>query len=220
MSMPLSEPALRAPSALSGPRLHVAGRIKDSCVAEVKAAAAIVDVVASHTQLRKAGAGYMGRCPFHEERTPSFSVSPAKGTYHCFGCGVGGDTIRFVQETEQLDFVGAIEWLADRFNVPVEYEETSPEHDARRRRRERLLEVLDAAATFYERHLWDSPAGSLARDYLAGRGLDEKVCREYRLGLALGGQTLARKALAKGFTTSELAAAGLVNRRGNDYFSR
>ena len=218
--MPLSEPALRAPSALSGPRLHVAGRIKDSCVAEVKAAAAIVDVVASHTQLRKAGAGYMGRCPFHEERTPSFSVSPAKGTYHCFGCGVGGDTIRFVQETEQLDFVGAIEWLADRFNVPLEYEETSPEHDARRRRRERLLEVLDAAATFYERHLWDSPAGSLARDYLAGRGLDEEVCREYRLGLAVGGQTLARKALAKGFTTSELAAAGLVNRRGNDYFSR
>jgi DNA primase len=217
--MPLPESALRAPSA-SRPRLHVAGRIKDSCIADVKAAASIVDVVSARTQLRKTGSGYMGRCPFHEERTPSFSVSPAKGTYHCFGCGVGGDTIRFVQETEQVDFVGAIEWLADRFNVALEYEETSPEHDARRRRRERLLELLDAAATFYERYLWDSPAGSLARDYLAGRGLREEICREYRLGLALGGQTLARKAIEKGFTPAELTAAGLVNRRGNDYFSR
>jgi DNA primase len=195
-------------------------RIKDSSVEAVKAAAAIVDVVSARTQLRKTGAGFMGRCPFHEERTPSFSVSPAKGTYHCFGCGVGGDTIRFVQETEQVDFVGAIEWLAERFNVRLEYEETTPQYDAARRRRERLLELLDAAASFYERYLWESPAGSLARDHLIGRGLREEVCREYRLGLALGGQTLARKALDKGFTTAELAAAGLVNRRGNDYFSQ
>src|SRR5213076_585754 len=88
-----------------------------------------------------------------------------------------------------------------------------------RRHRERLLELLDAAATFYERYLWDSQAGSLARDYLAGRGLNEEVCREYRLGLALGGTTLVRKAVERGFTREELAAAGLVNRRGNDYFS-
>jgi DNA primase len=220
MSMSLSQAASRAPAAASRPRLRVAGRIKDSSVANVKAAASIVDVVSARTQLRKTGAGYMGRCPFHDERTPSFSVSPAKGTYHCFGCGVGGDTIRFVQETEQVDFVGAIELLADRFNVPLEYEEISPEQDARRRRRDRLLELLDAAASFYERYLWDSPAGSLARGYLTGRGLHEEVCREYRLGLALGGQTLARKAVAKGFTAAELAAAGLVNRRGNDYFSQ
>ncbi|HYZ77652.1 MAG TPA: DNA primase [Gaiellaceae bacterium] len=218
--MSLSQAASRAPATASRPRLRVAGRIKDSSVADVKAAASIVDVVSARTQLRKTGAGYMGRCPFHDERTPSFSVSPAKGTYHCFGCGVGGDTIRFVQETEQVDFVGAIEWLADRFNVALEYEEISPEQNARRRRRDRLLELLDAAASFYERYLWDSPAGSLARDHLTGRGLREEVCREYRLGVALGDQTLARKALAKGFTTAELAAAGLVNRRGNDYFSQ
>src|SRR5439155_1026027 len=90
--------------------------------------------------------------------------------------------------------------------------------DARRRRRERLLAVLDSAASFYERYLWDSQAGSLARDYLAGRGLGEEVCREYRLGLALGGTTLTRKALERGFTREELVAAGLINRRGNDYF--
>jgi DNA primase len=194
-------------------------RIKDSSVEEVKGVADIVAVVSARTQLRKTGARYMGRCPFHEERTPSFSVNAADKLYYCFGCGAKGDLITFVRETEQLDFAEAVEWLADRFNVQLEYEETSPQHDARRRRRDRLHEVLDAAAAFYERYLWDSQAGSIARDYLAGRGLGEPVCREFRLGLALGGTTLVRKALERGFTREELVAAGLVNRRGNDYFS-
>ena len=193
--------------------------IKDTSVEEVKAASDVVAVVSGRTQLRKAGPRYVGRCPFHDERTPSFSVNPVEKFYYCFGCGAKGDVITFVRETEQLDFAGAVEWLADRFNVQIEYEETTPQQDAQRRRRERLLELLDAAATFYERYLWDSQAGSLARDYLAGRGLNEEVCREYRLGLALGGTTLARKAFERGFTREELAAAGLVNRRGNDYFS-
>lgn len=194
-------------------------RIKDSSVEEVKAAADMIAVVSTRTQLRKAGARYVGRCPFHEERTPSFSVNPTDKLYYCFGCGQKGDLITFVRETEQLDFVGAIESLADRFNVQIEYEETSPEQDAQRRRRERLFELLGAATSFYERYLRDSQAGSLARDYLAGRGLGEEVCREYRLGLALGGTTLTRKALERGFTRDELVAAGLINRRGNDYFS-
>src|SRR6185312_15853176 len=151
--------------------------------------------------------------------TPSFSVNATDKLYYCFGCGAKGDLITFVRETEQLDFAEAVEWLADRFNVQLEYEETSPQQDARRRRRERLLSVLDAAASFYERYLWESQAGSLARDYLAGRGFGEAICREYRLGLSLGGATLTRKAFEKGFTREELLAAGLANRRRNDYFS-
>ena len=194
-------------------------RIKDSSVDEVKAAADIVAVISARTQLRKVGGRYSGRCPFHEERTPSFSVNAVDKLYYCFGCGAKGDLITFVRETEQLDFAGAIEWLADRFNVQLEYDETSPQQDAQRRRRERLLSLLDAAASFYERYLWDSQAGSLARDYLAGRGLGEEVCREFRLGLALGGTTLVRKAGEKGFTREELRAAGLINNRGNDYFN-
>lgn len=194
-------------------------RLKDGSVEEVKAAADFVDVVSARTQLRKIGARYSGRCPFHEERTPSFSVNPVDKLYYCFGCGAKGDLITFVRETEQLDFVGAVEWLAERFNVPLAYEEASPEQEAKRSRRERLLSLLDAAAAYYERVLWDSPAGSHARDYLAGRALGEEVCREYRLGLALGGQSLARKAREKGFTPQELASTGLVNSRGNDYFS-
>src|ERR671934_2233664 len=141
-------------------------RIKDSSVEDVKAAADIVAVVSGRTQLRKAGARYLGRCPFHEERTPSFSVNPTDKLYYCFGCGAKGDLITFVRETEQLDFAGAIEWLADRFNVQIEYEETSPQQDAQRRRRERLLELLDSSASFYERYLWEADAGTPARDYL------------------------------------------------------
>jgi DNA primase len=193
-------------------------RIKDSSVESVKAAVDLVEVISGRTQLRRSGARFTGLCPFHDERTPSFSVSPEKGTYYCFGCQRGGDAISFVEETEGVDFVGAIEWLAQRFNVPLEYEEASPGQDAKRRRRERLFAVLEAAASFHERFLWESQAGGDAREYLESRGLGEDVCREYRLGLAPGGATLARRAGERGFTPEELAAVGLVNRRGNDYF--
>src|SRR5216117_668992 len=193
--------------------------IKDTSVEEVRAAADMVAVVSARTPLRKAGGRFLGRCPFHEERTPSFSVNATDKLYYCFGCGAKGDLITFVRETEQLDFAGAIEWLADRFNVRIEYEEMSPQQDARRRHRDRLFSLLEAAATFYDRYLWDSPAGSLARDYLAGRGLGEDVCREFRLGLALGGTTLARKGIDKGFTRAELRAAALTTARRIDYFN-
>jgi DNA primase len=195
-------------------------RIKDTSVEAVRAAADIVAVVEDRTSLRKQGARLVGRCPFHEERTPSFSVNPGQGLYYCFGCHKGGDLISFVRETQGLDFAGAIEWLADRFRVPLEYEDVSPEQAAKRDRRGRLLEVLDQAATFYERALWETEIGSFARDYLKGRGLSEEIARDFRLGLSLGGNALARKALAKGFTRDDLAAAGLMRPRGEDYFQR
>ncbi len=194
-------------------------RIKDSSVEAVKQAASIVDVISLRTPLRKVGGRYTGRCPFHDERTPSFSVNAEKGVYYCFGCGESGDTIKFVRETEQLDFVGAVEFLAERFNVPLEYDESSPQADADRKRRDRLFALLEQATSFYERYLWDSEAGAPARDYLAGRGLGEETSRDFRLGLAPLAPALARKAQEKGFTGAELAAAGLVGRRGSDYFS-
>ena len=184
---------------------------------EVVAAADMVEVVSGRTALRKAGARYSGRCPFHEERTPSFSVNPADKLYHCFGCGKGGDVITFVHETENLDFAGAVEWLAERFRVTLEYEETSPQQEQSRKRRDRLHAVLDQAASFYERCLWESAAGVPVRTYLESRGLGEAVCREFRLGLSPG-TGLAQKAQQRGFTGDELRAAGLTNARGNDYF--
>jgi DNA primase len=192
-------------------------RIKDTSVREVVAAADMVEVVSGRTQLRRAGARYTGRCPFHEERTPSFSVNAADKLYHCFGCGKGGDVITFVRETENLDFADAVEWLAERFRVTLEYEATSPRLEESRRRRERLHAVLDQAASFYERHLWESAAGAPVRAYLDGRGLGEAICREFRLGLSPG-TGLAEKASQKGFTADELRGAGLTNARGSDYF--
>jgi len=192
-------------------------RIKDDSVREVVAAADMVEVVSGRTALRKAGARYTGRCPFHEERTPSFSVNPGSKLYHCFGCGKGGDVITFVRETENLDFAEAVEWLAERFRVQLQYEETSPQLEASRQRRDRLHALLEQATAFYERYLWASAAGAPVREYLAGRGLGDAVCREFRLGLSPG-DGLARKAQEKGFTREELKAAGLVNARGNDYF--
>ena len=194
-------------------------RIKQESVEAVKAAADMLDVVGGRTQLRKAGARYVGRCPFHEERTPSFSVNPVDKLFYCFGCGKGGDLISFVRETENIDFAGAIEWLGERFRVPLAYEETSPAADAARKRRERLYALLEQATAFYERYLWDTTQGGPVRAYLADRGLGEEICREFRLGLSPVGPALARKAGEKGFTRAELAAAGLANRRGNDYFS-
>ncbi|HJS49907.1 MAG TPA: DNA primase [Gaiellaceae bacterium] len=193
-------------------------RIKDSSVREVVAAADMVDVVSARTQLRRAsGSRYTGRCPFHEERTPSFSVNPVEKLYYCFGCGKGGDVISFVRETENLDFVGAIEWLGERFRVPLEYEEASPRLDEARRRRERLYAVLDQTATYFERRLWEGDVGASVRAYLAERGLREAVAMEFRLGLSPG-RGLAEKAGERGFTLDELKSAGLVTTRGSDYF--
>jgi DNA primase len=195
-------------------------RIKDSTVEAVKAATEILPLVEDYVRLRKAGGTYKGLCPFHQERTPSFVVTPARGTFKCFGCGEGGDAIAFVEKLEQVDFVDAIEFLGRRFGVEIEYEEISPEADRARRRRERLEQLLERATAFYERMLWDSDAGAFAREYLKGRGLGDEVCMQFRLGYAPGGPTLTRRALHEGFEQEELLAAGLVNRRGNDYFAR
>ncbi|MGH3037303.1 MAG: CHC2 zinc finger domain-containing protein, partial [Gaiellaceae bacterium] len=181
--------------------------IKQSSVDQVKAVADLVELVGARTPLRKVGARWTGRCPFHEERTPSFSVEAAEKLFYCHGCHKGGDLITFVRETEGLDFVGAIEWLADRYRIPLEYEETSPQVEAGRKRRERLLALLEQAAIFYGRHLWEAPAGGPVRAYLAERGLDEEVCRSFRLGLSPGGTVLAQKAREKGYAQDELLAA-------------
>jgi DNA primase len=178
----------------------------------------MVEVVSARTQLRRAsGSRFTGRCPFHEERTPSFSVNPVEKLYYCFGCGKGGDVISFVRETENLDFVGAVEWLAERFRVPLEYEEASPRVDAERKRRERLLALLEQTTAYFERLLWEGDTGKPVRDYLASRGLGEEIAREFRLGLSPG-RGFSAKAAERGFTQDELRSAGLTTARGGDYF--
>ena len=193
--------------------------IEKTSIEQVVAAADMVDVVQGRTQLRKSGARWVGLCPFHAEKTPSFGINPVEKLFYCHGCHKGGDLITFVRETEGLDFAQAVEWLADRTGTQLEYEETSPAQEARRKRRDRLESLLEDAASFYSRFLWDTAAGEPARAYLTERGLSEEVCRDFRLGLSPGGDQLAVKARAKGYSQDELLAAGLVNRRGNDYYA-
>ena len=160
-------------------------RYADSDKEKVREAVDLVDLVSTRTELRRAGPGrYMGRCPFHEERSPSFSVDTGKGLYHCFGCGVGGDAFRFVMETEGLDFVGAMESLAQRYGIELTVEDEDPAAAERRKARERLLELLERAAGFYERWLWESAEAAPARAYLAERGLSEETLKTFRVGYA------------------------------------
>ena len=195
-------------------------RIKDESVERVKAAMEILPLVEDVVRLRKAGSTYKGLCPFHQERTPSFTVTPGRGTFKCFGCGEGGDAITFVEKTENLDFVGAIELLARRFGVELEYEEASPEQEQKRRREDRLRALLERAAVFYTRVLWESDQGATAREYLTSRGLGEEICREFRLGYAVTGSALTKRASEDGYSRDELLEAGLSNRGGYDYFQR
>ena len=186
-------------------------RIAKSSIEAVVAAADMLDVVGQHTQLKKAGANYMGRCPFHEERTASFSVNPVEKLYYCFGCGEGGDLLGFVQKKENLDFAETVEALADRYGVTLQYEESGPGDGDRKRKRPSARGCSSKSCDFYERTLWESPSAAGVRQYLTRRGLGPDVCRAYRLGYSPAAWgTLRDGALKKGFSERELLDAGLV----------
>ena len=180
----------------------------------VRDAVDMVDLVGARTELRRAGSdSYVGRCPFHEERTPSFSVQPSGKVYYCFGCQAAGDAFNFAMETEGLEFVGAIEFLADRYGVTLEREQEDPRAAEARRREARLHELLDRTCSYYERVLWEHQEGARAREYLAGRGLEESVLREFRVGFAPSAWDRVLLASRRsGFSEAELLAAGLVQR--------
>lgn len=195
--------------------------IRDASVQAVLSAANIVDVISGYTSLRKRGATHSGLCPFHQEKTPSFTVSADKGLYYCFGCGEGGDVVRFLERKENLSFSEVIEQLADRFGVPVEYEDGAGPDSGRKERDARLLQVLDKAATFYQRWLWESESGRAGRDYLEKRGLTEEVCRTFRVGYSPAEwRGLHGRAAKEGFTDRELEDAGLLVRQTGKTYDR
>lgn len=186
-------------------------RYTDDSIERVREAADIVDLIGTRTDLRRVGTRWVGLCPFHEERTPSFSVNADKGVYHCFGCGAGGDAIGFLRETDALDFVDAVEQLAERYNVELKREREDPAEEERRKRRGRLLALLERTTVFYEKYLWGSDDARAAREYLAARGLAEETLRAYRVGWAPSGwDRLLSGAQRDGFALEELIAAGLA----------
>ncbi len=183
----------------------------------VRDAVDMIAVVSDHTELRRAGASeYVGRCPFHDERTPSFGVNPIEKVYYCFGCQASGDVFTFMMETEGLDFPGALQTLADRFGVELQTEDEDPQASQRRQRRERLQSLLARAAAYYARYLWEAREALPAREYLLGRGLREETLQTFRVGYAPSAWdrilTASRRA---GFSDEELLAVGLAQRSQN-----
>jgi DNA primase len=189
-------------------------RYADTDKERVREAVDMVDLVSSRTELRRAGPGrYKGLCPFHEERTPSFSVNADEGFYHCFGCGVGGDAFGFVMAIEGLDFVGALESLAQRYGIELTVEDEDPAAAERRKARDRLLELLERATTFYEKWLWESGEALPARRYLLERGLTEETLRTFRVGYAPSAwDTLLMVGRKSGYGNKEIFDAGLAVR--------
>jgi DNA primase len=180
----------------------------------VRDAVDFVELVSARTELRRAGpARYEGLCPFHDERTPSFGIDPAQKVYYCFGCQAAGDVFNFVQESEGVDFKGSLELLAERYGVELEREAEDPRETERRRRRERLLELLERTAGYYQRYLWESKEARRAREYLAGRGLGEEVLGQFRVGYAPSAWDRVLGASRRGgFSEQELYATGLAQR--------
>lgn len=201
-----------------GPRLGaVAGLISEEDLTTIRERARIEDIVGSYVTLRPAGGGSLtGLCPFHDEKTPSFRVTPARGFYHCFGCGEGGDVISFVQKITNTGFVEAVEFLADRIGLQLRF--TADGHRPEPGLRLRVLEANQLAAEFYQEHL-GAPGALAGRQFLAGRGFDRAVAEQFGIGFApAGGRELRQHLLAKGFTDAELVKAGLVRESGWDYF--
>jgi DNA primase len=195
------------------------GYTKES-IEQVKEAVDMVELVSARSDLRRVGTRWTGLCPFHDERTPSFSVNAENKLYHCFGCGASGDAIKFVEESDGLNFPEAVEMLAERYRVELKQEQEDPEAEQRRRRRERLLSLVERATGYYERVLWEAPEAAKARGYLAERGLGEEILRSFRVGYAPSAwDRLLMAAQREGYSQEELAAAGLgqKGRQGGFY---
>jgi DNA primase len=186
---------------------------------ELRSRVSLPGLIGRRVRLVRRGREHSGLCPFHNEKTPSFYVVEDKGFFHCFGCGVHGDAIGFVMRADNLDFVEAVEKLAAEAGLAVP--QASPQERERAQRQKTLQEALAAACAFYEARLW-SPAGARARDYLAGRGLDDDTIRRFRLGWAPDDRRALKRALAGDYPEALLVEAGLLRRPEDgetyDYF--
>ena len=175
-----------------------------STVDMIKERLGVEEVISSYMKLEKAGKNFKGRCPFHNEKTPSFFVSPDRGSFYCFGCGAKGDIFTFVEQFEGLDFMGSLKLLAERAGIPIAFENREKKTE-----RERLYSVMETATIFYQSHL-----GGEAKEYLKKRGVKDETVKEFRIGFAPEGWRNLRDALAKkGFADVDMEKAGLVKRK-------
>jgi DNA primase len=188
-------------------------------VDQVRSRLDILEVIGGYVTLHRAGREHVGLCPFHAEKSPSFSVNQERQLFHCHGCGAGGDVFSFIEGIEGVEFPRALEILAERAGVEIE---RGPRAGAQGARRRRVFEINDRAARYYEYVLWHLAGGEPGRRLLAERGVAEQLARRFRVGFAAGGGTagnsLARYLIAHGASLGELVHAGLSSRSGRDLF--
>ena len=192
-------------------------KIRDDDIQALRDTANIVDVVSNYTTLKKAGGQrFKGLCPFHSEKTPSFTVDGSKAMFYCFGCSEGGDVYKFVEKVENLPFPEAVEWLARRTGFILHYEEMKPGDKKAYGIKLRVIEANNEAARFFHKALMESPDASEARTYLGGRGFGREVAERWQLGYAPGRDALCRHLLSKGFSRDEILQADLGRKSERD----
>lgn len=194
--------------------------ITQKTIAEVFEAAKIEEVVGDFVNLRRRGVNMIGLCPFHNEKTPSFTVSPNKGIYKCFGCGKGGNSVNFVMEHEQFAYPDAIRYLAKKYGVKIEEKELTPEQDLERQRRDSLFIINDFAVNYYQNNLLNSDIGkSVGLAYFKQRGFREDTIKKFQLGFALDKKDHLTLAMVnKGYNVELLKKVGLTSKYGSDFF--
>ena len=197
---------------------HVAGRIRDDDIAEVREKARIDDVVSSYVTLKRAGGGSLkGLCPFHDEKSPSFNVNPSRGFFHCFGCQEGGDVISFLMKIDGLSFAESLERLADKYGVVLRREDGDQVERPRGPARGRLIEAHKIAQEYYAEQL-GTPDALVARQFLGQRGFDQASAETFGVGFApRDGEALLRHLRGRRFTNEELVTAGLVKQGRSHY---
>ncbi len=184
-------------------------RYDNGLIEEIKANTDIVDVISQYVVLKRHGRNYFGLCPFHNEKSPSFSVSETKQIFHCFGCGVGGDVIGFVKKIENIDFKEAVEMLADRVNIELPKFETSEEEQKQILLKEKVFKVNEVTAEWYHENLY-KPTAKPAQDYVKKRRMDNETLKKFQIGYAGNYDDLYRELKRRGFQDEEIFASKLV----------
>jgi DNA primase len=185
-------------------------KINEDDIDALRDKADIVDVISSYTPLKRSGGHtFKGLCPFHSEKTPSFTVDQSKGLYFCFGCGEGGNIYKFIEKQESLPFPEAVEWLARRVGYDLRYEEMRPGEKRAYGIKLRLLQANNEAADFFHSNLMSAPDALAARQYLKGRGFGKEIAERWKLGYAPGRDALCKHLMGKGFTREEIVQADL-----------
>lgn len=193
-------------------------RYSDELIDDIKNSNDIVDIISQYVILKRSGRNFFGLCPFHKEKTPSFSVSPDKQIFHCFGCGAGGNVIHFISKIENVDFKESLEILADRAGIKLPTLEGTVD-SKRQELKEKVYEINKLAAMFYHEALY-KPTSKIAQEYVKKRKLDNKALKAFTIGYAEVNSNLYRFLKTKGFTDEEILASDLVNKVGNNFVDR